>query len=172
MPKSLKELIESSKDSKFYRHAIKKLSPDQQLAIETIASELSEQGATEPLSWAYSEVTENIAQRARFYVLKDFSCLTESVESNISLSSDHDENASAAYQHMCSVMGKDEVDNFLRSYGKGLVSSAIDIIDNGNCGSETLGWILSETDGNGEITGRDIGGLHEDWIDFNLASSS
>jgi uncharacterized membrane protein YheB (UPF0754 family) len=161
----LEDLVQQSKNSDFYRRSIKKLSQKKLQKLEKIAFELHENGASDPISWALSEVEENIAQSARFYFLKELLAVAENIHENVK-SIDFDESLEETYSDICKSVGQEKMDAFLKSYGKDILGAVVNVIDYSSS-SPTVGWQLVETDGEGELTGRGIDGLHEDWLDFN-----
>jgi hypothetical protein len=161
------ELLGASQHSDYYRHVISNLSDGQREKVLEFANELASNGASEPLSWALSEVTENIAQRARYYVLREFHSSIDDIEGNLDSSSDFCENPQAIFKEICSVIGEESARRFLSAYGKGMLGNCLGIIDEGGFANESLGWSLIEEDADGNPTGRIVSGLHEDWIDFS-----
>jgi hypothetical protein len=140
--------------------------------LETLAFELHAQGAIEPISWAMSEITENIAQRARYYALREFNLLTENIPANLASSCDFNEDPENIFNDICEAIGKKETEEFLMAYGKGMISIALNIIDYGYSPGATVGWSLTETDADGVPTGRLVSGLHEDWLEFEEQTST
>jgi hypothetical protein len=163
----LDELLGISKHSDYYRHAISKLSDGQRQRVLEFANELALKGAKEPLSWALSEVEENIAQRARYYALREFHLSAEDIEGSLDSSSDFCENPRAVFKEICNAIGEESARRFLSAYGKGMLSICLGIIDEGGFDNESVGWSLIEEDSDGNATGRIVSGLHEDWIDFS-----
>ncbi len=159
--KTLEQLIGSSSAPDYYREELKELDSQQQARLQTLAAELEQAGAAEPLEWAYSEVTENIAQTARFFALRDLCAAARSVKEVLDCCDADD--ASALYDELLEA-GADaaSLDRLLLAIAKSTVWHCLTTIDEGGSDQDApVGWALAETDAQGELTGRLVGGLHE-----------
>ena len=134
---------------------------------DELVQKLVRAGATEPKAWAQSEVKENIPQFARFLVLKNLFKIALDVESSLLCANDFSD-ISSQWEEIKGKVGEDTFMDFLQNYSLGLISQVIDVLDSGNPELEEdgVGWILAEANGDGELTGRFIEGLHEDALDF------
>jgi hypothetical protein len=162
----LDELIEQSVNKKMYRHQISSLSSDQQARLLNIAKPLHAAGAAEPLSWAWSELSENIAQSARFFILKELWLAADDVEGTLFEVADEPlSKAQKAIDAAEQAIGKEAFRKLLRDYGHSLMDRSISILDDGGH-DLPIGWRLME-DVDGVLTGRGIDGLHEDSLEFD-----
>lgn len=163
----INRLISASKDKKYYSHSIKNLSDKKLAKLEKLALKLEEAGAENPLNWAFSEIEEDIPQFGRFLILKNFYDIIQSTESNISLAKDFDSEAEKKYSEIKNIVGEEKLNVFLKTFSKGIISNVIDFLDDGNCSSDNeIGWALVKTDKEGNLTKKNISGLHEDFPDF------
>lgn len=133
-----------------------------------LCEQLKVAGATNPKSWANSELQENIPQFARFLVLKGLTDIYRDVEENISEMDIYSDEATEIYQKLASQFDKQELKELLHTYGKSIIGKVIDMLDEGYLYSvnDNVGWSLMELDDTGTTTGRLIQGLHEDFIEF------
>ena len=133
-----------------------------------LCEQLKAAGATNPKSWANSELQENIPQFARFLVLKGLTDIYRDVEGNLSEIESYSDEATEAHQKLASQFDEQELKELLHFYGKSIIGKVIDMLDqsylydvNGN-----VGWSLMELDNKGTTTDRLIQGLHEDFLEF------
>jgi len=134
---------------------------------DELVQKLVRAGATEPKAWAQSEVKENIPQFARFLVLKNLFKIALDVESSLLCANDFSD-ISSQWEEIKGKVGEDTFMDFLQNYSLGLISQVIDVLDSGNPeeAEDGVSWMLAEANGDGELTGRFIEGLHEDALDF------
>ncbi|MBG2914022.1 hypothetical protein [Proteus terrae] len=136
--------------------------------FKDLCEQLKAAGATNPKSWANSELQENIPQFARFLVLKGFTDIYRDVEGNLSEMDIYSDEAPEVYQKLASQFDEQELKELLHFYGKSIIGKVIDMLDqsylydvNGN-----VGWSLMELDNKGTTTDRLIQDLHEDFLEF------
>lgn len=128
-----------------------------------LTSRFESLGASEPASWARSELTENFAQTARYLFLR---ALWRRLEAQL------DEVDGAVHRVLAAGGSREDVRHALSS---SLYSVAFDFVylldepDGTFHASEPLNdvgegeprWVLMEASPSGEVTGREVGGLHE-----------
>jgi hypothetical protein len=128
--------------------------------LAALTRRLTELGASEPGSWAGSEISEGIPQQARYLVLRriwtkalmpwrDLGILRQN-ESLVQLL------AQGAEQELLA--------EALRRIVFDTVLDVVMVIDEGHdpdAPDDAPGWTLVETDSGGDTTGRRVGGLHE-----------
>ncbi len=156
---------------KYYSLQISKLNDAQKEDLERLLEKLEKSGSRDPLSWALSEVQENIPQFARFSMLKGLVEIVDDVEGNIGLSDDVDEDYREdifeIQKRLIKAISEEELNAFLKSYTKGVMYQVANLIDEGNAGADNQpGWVLSEINNDGDLTGRFINGLHESLSEF------
>tara|TARA_B110001454_G_C12631569_1_gene397193 strand:- start:152 stop:673 length:522 start_codon:yes stop_codon:yes gene_type:complete len=166
--KHTQKYLNDSSDKEFFLKQIANLSDKQKGELENLVVKLENAGAKKPLSWAISEVTENIPQFGRFLVLRSLWKIANSVEGNISLAGDFDDTVRDKFESIKEKIGEDLLTDILSSYSKGLICSLVDFLDEGNSDidRDKTSWILMKTDENSEPTGQIIQGLHEDLLEF------
>lgn len=155
-----------------WRQLLQAMGEKQRKKVASIALELHALGAQAPLAAALSEVGEDIAQRARFSLLREFRALATDVPRNLDAAADFADDMDVAWQDLCAALGEERATALLRAYGCGLLNLGLDILDDGNAGSKTVGWAVVETDAKGKPTGRRVESLHEDWLDFEGVAGS
>ena len=163
---TLEELITKSENPAYYTHATKNLTEEQLKNFTSYANELSQSGASDPLSWAYSEAKEGIAQRARYYLLSELFKLSEDISLASSDADYFNPQQGETLEKIEGAIGQDELTQFLQAYGKSLINGVVNILDDSNYGLGRVGWEIRELDQDSASTGRPISGLHEDWLDF------
>jgi hypothetical protein len=160
----------SEHDQKYYRHRLSKISEAQKNELAELVEKLDNAGATKPLSWAWSEISEGIPQFARFRVLQELYRSAYDVAGSIdSAENDFEIDAGATYQAISGNLGKEKTDQFLIAYAKGMLYNLIGFLDEGNFEAERDGfsWRLMKTDEHGDKMIRGIDGLHEDFMEFD-----
>jgi hypothetical protein len=147
-------------------------------ALKMIAR-MKELGAEEPEAWVESEITEDIAQTARFLILRrlwndlDDWCKDSStwVEREISEAEKNPANsfseAGRALKRMLEAgVSLEDVGKVAQMVAYEATFNVLNLID--GCGDpddegeDLPGWMLIETNAEGEMTGRAVVGLHED----------
>jgi len=161
--------LDTSADKKYYKQVISKLTDKQKEEFESLVIRLEKAGAKNPLSWAYSEVTEGIPQFGRFLVLKYLFDIGKSTEDNMAMASDFDDAFDEKYVEIRNAVGEKKLLAFLTSYSKGILYNIIGLLDEGNreIDRDKVSWTLMKTDENFELTGQPIQGLHEDFLEFD-----
>jgi hypothetical protein len=133
--------------------------PDGRLA--QLTERMGQLGADDPAAWARSEVTENIAQQARRLVLRRLWPRAIDGWRDIAVLQRLPVTARLLGQ------GADPADlsRALRLAAYEAVFTVLSIVDEGydpGAPHDAPGWRLMETEpGSDQLTGRDIGGLHE-----------
>ncbi|MFV0542006.1 MAG: hypothetical protein ACK5MZ_12360 [Aestuariibaculum sp.] len=166
--KHTQQHLENSDHKEFYEQEISKLTDKQKEEFESLVIRLENAGAKNPLSWASSEVSEKIPQFGRFLVLKSLFDIAKSIEDNILIAEDFDEEIEDKFEEIKEKVGQKELFDFLKSYSKGMIYNVIEILDEGNqeVDRDKISWILMKTDDNFEPNGQIIQGLHEDFLEF------
>ncbi|NML22350.1 hypothetical protein HHL16_15815 [Pseudoflavitalea sp. G-6-1-2] len=159
----------SEKDQKYYRHWLKELNESQIESLGNLTEKLALAGASRPLQWAWSEINEGIPQFARFRFLQELYMTAYDVNGNVDCAHDFDATIGKAYQQLTAAAGKEQLDHFLRSYGKGLLYQLMGVFDEGNVESERDGfsWRLMKTNPETDEMLKGIDGLHEDFMEFD-----
>lgn len=136
--------------------------------FKDLCEQLKAAGATNPKSWANSELQENIPQFARFLVLKGLTDIYLDVEGNLSEIESYSDEATEAHQKLASQFDEQELKELLHFYGKSIIGKVIDMLDQGYLYdvNDNVGWSLMELDNKGTTTDRLIQGLHEDFLEF------
>lgn len=136
--------------------------------FKDLCEQLKAAGATNPKSWANSELQENIPQFARFLVLKGLTDIYRDVEGNLSEIESYSDEATEAHQKLASQFDEQELKELLHFYGKSIIGKVIDMLDQGYLYdvNGNVGWSLMELDNKGTTTDRLIQGLHEDFLEF------
>jgi len=166
MDKILK-YIEQSKYKEYYLKEFEILSEEDKSSLLNLVEKLDKAGAKEPLSWAFSEVKENIPQFGRFLVLHEMFRIINDPKGNLSMAEDMDGDISLA-KKIIDDYGEKEFNTFLKAFTKGVMwSVATDIIDGTNerAFSDDASWAIFETN---ELSNkpRIIQGIHEEFYDF------
>ncbi|HCN44003.1 MAG TPA: hypothetical protein DIS95_16625 [Proteus vulgaris] len=133
-----------------------------------LCEQLKTAGATNPKSWANSELQENIPQFARFLVLKGLTKIYRDVEGNINEMDIYSDEATEVYQKVASQFDEKALKELLHFYGKSMISKVINMLDEGYLYdvNDNVGWSLMELNDKGTTTDRLIQGLHEDFLEF------
>ncbi|WP_311749255.1 hypothetical protein [Proteus terrae] len=136
--------------------------------FKDLCEQLKAAGATNPKSWANSELQENIPQFARFLVLKGLTDIYRDVEGNLSEMDIYSDEAPEVHQKLASQFDEQELKKLLHFYGKSIIGKVIDMLDQGYLYdvNGNVGWSLMELDNEGTTTDRLIQGLHEDFLEF------
>lgn len=126
-------------------------------------------GCITPRDWVGSELAENIAQFARFRVLRDVHLLVDDVEATLSDIADDHPGLQASLDTLRAALPPNALHALLRAYGKVLGNGFVMVLDEGGMSDDVRapGWQLMETGADGEPTGRLVQGLHEDYLDFD-----
>jgi len=144
------------------------LSEANQQNTRRISALLEEMGAQDPNSWARSEVSENLAQTARYIVLSRIRRETIDKWSTPG-EIDRDSQYSDEYKSIVSQLkslgaSEDLLVQFAKNIAYSTAFSICYIIDEGVDPwgpEEAPGWSPVEINSEGELTGRDVGSIHE-----------
>lgn len=135
-------------------------------ALKALTQRMAELGASEPGSWASSEIREGIPQQARFLVLRRIWANT--------LTPWRDPGALRRNESLAQLLDRGADQELLAEVLRGVifdaVSDVIMIIDEGydpDAPGNAPGWTLTETDSGGNATGRQVGGLHESLLEVD-----
>ncbi len=166
----LKKHIESSENKEYYRNRIKELDKNQKDKLENLLQKMNNSGAKRALGWALSEVTENIPQFGRFLFLKGLYNIINDVQDNMAFADDIDEDYEddifEVSEKLKKSIGEAALNNFLKSYTKGVMWQITNLIDEGNYNRNgEPGWCLKESKKD-NTTNRFINGLHESFNEF------
>jgi hypothetical protein len=159
--KTLEDLIQGSSNPKYYDHQLRGLDAGRQERLLELALGLERAGASNALDWAYSEVQENIAQTARFLVLRALCASARDVDQ--ALDSCDVDDARGLYDALVDAGAeRASLDRLVLAIARGTVWQCLTALDEGGFGQDNpVGWALAETDGEGKLTGRLVAGLHE-----------
>lgn len=160
--------LDISADKKYYEHVISKLTEKQREEFESLVIRLENAGAKNPLQWASSEVKEGIPQFARFLMLKNLFGIGKSIEDNISMAGDFDDDFDDKYAEIENTVGQEKLAAFLAAYSKGIIYNVVALLDEGNMEADRdkISWVLMKTNEKSERTGQIIQGLHESFLEF------
>jgi hypothetical protein len=167
MPDRFDAWIASLDDSQrqYYADELATWAIDQRSRGVDLANTLEKMGCLDPEGWAFSEVSENIAQVLRFAFLMG---VRKEIEHNAKFGIDGlaDDNPAlaAVITKIQAAVSKDEMCAFLAAFGRQLTNDIMHMIDQG-CSSSVVEpgsvWALLEVDDDCVPTGREVGGLHE-----------
>jgi hypothetical protein len=132
-------------------------------------------GANDPKGWAASEIEEGIPQLATFLFLKtawryvvseiDTTWIETAIETSSRRPTDPCAGIGPALQRLVdSGVNQQDITDIVRVKQYELLFRLCYLLGYGSDFEnepEDVGWILCETDKNGELSGRTIGGLHE-----------
>lgn len=142
-----------------------------------LAKKLDNAGCIESEAWVFSEIDENIAQSARFIFLKNLwekvinPAPTLGVE-NLRVS---DEKCASTLEKLDAVLSSEEKEHLFKEFAIQMGWDFVQAIDEGYSyeNDELPSWVLMEVDVNtDQLTGRDIGGLHESFMDEDYSGKS
>lgn len=129
-------------------------------ALVALTQRMAELGAPEPDGWARSEITEGIPQQARYLVLRRIWANTLMPWRDPGMLRRNE----ALVQLLDGGADQELLAEALRGVVFSAVSDVIMIFDEGydpDAPGDAPGWTLAETDSDGNVTDRQIGGLHE-----------
>jgi hypothetical protein len=134
--------------------------------LAALTQRMAELGARDPGSWARSEIGEDIPQQARYLALR---CIWAKA-----LTRWRDGSTLRRVPELARLLGQgadpDLVAAAVRVVVMEAVGDVIMVIDEGydpDAPEDAPGWALAETDGEGNPTGRDVGGLHESLLQLD-----
>ncbi len=157
------------------------LDADTRVRVEKLSQTLRDLGDTTPDLGAYSEVTENIPQLARFLVLRHLwphtidryrdktSWILSWIGQAERDSSGTFADAGRALRRMIDAgITPEDIGSVARAIAYEAVFDVLDTIDEGRDPHVSEpGWALMELNGDGELTGRTVAALHEDILTMN-----
>lgn len=155
------------------------LDPETRAKAQRLIERMRQLGAEEPKSWVESEITEDIAQVARFLILRrlrsDIDAWHDNpsawVEREVAEVGKKPESSSSetgrALKRMLDVgVSLDDIGRVAKSVALESTFNVLNLIDEAGDpdaeGDDLPGWTLIETDAEGEATGRLVVGLHEE----------
>jgi len=160
-------------------HWLDSLNSETRAKARKMIARMEELGAEESEAWVESEITEDIAQMARFLILRrlwsDLDAWSNDpsawVDREISSSEEKPESlfseARRALKRMVDAgVSLADVGKVTQMVAYEATFNALSLID--ECGDpdeegeDLPGWMLVETNAEGEMTGRAVVGLHED----------
>jgi hypothetical protein len=134
---------------------------DPHTEIAELTARMRELGANDPESWASSQIKENIAQQARYLLLRQLwargidGWRDHAALRRVPVTARLLDNNADPY----------DLSQALRLAAYEAVFALLSVLDEGHdpeAPDDAPGWQLMETDAtSGELTGRDVGGLHE-----------
>jgi hypothetical protein len=163
---------------------LQELDRQTRVQAESLIDRLARAEAADPEEWAYSEITENIPQLARFLVLRrlwgdlidpwrdNAAWIENMIASAEKDPGDYFSDAGLALRRLLE-KGVDPADiaSIARYVAYETAFGVVHTIDEGHdpehSGDGWPGWTLIETDANGDSTGRPVGGLHEDLLSLD-----
>lgn len=121
---------------------------------------MADLGAPDPEDWALSEIAEDIPQQARYLVLRNL--WPDAIDG---WSKDALRRVPAAARLLAQGVSAAQVTAVIRVAAYEAVFTVLSVIDEGcdpAAPPDAPGWALIETDSQGNATGRQVVGLHED----------
>ncbi len=122
-------------------------------------------GCDNPESWARSEIGENIAQYARFLFLrKIWTEYLSKLHTSKVIRGALDRMKAAGISSEDITKLDEDISKLVRNVAHSTAFYVINRIDEGkdrDADAHAPGWKLIETDSMGNLTGREVGGLHE-----------
>lgn len=159
--------IAQSADQKMYTYYVAKLNEEKSEQLEEMLLKFEAAGATRPLNWAWSELSEGIPQWARFMILKEMYQSAHDITGNVEASEEFDQKMNNSYQEITAKVGSEKLHQFLTAYAKGMLYNMLGVFDEGSFDYESKdSWLLvTHNRETGEL-GKAISGLHEDFLEF------
>jgi hypothetical protein len=137
---------------------------DEERDTAELTRRMADLGARDPRSWALSEIREGIAQQARYLVLRRLW--------STGIDGWHEQGTlrriPAAARLLAQGANPVDVGTVMRFAAYEAAFTALLVIEEGydpDAPADAPGWTLQETDGQGNLTGRRVGALHEDLIE-------
>ena len=128
--------------------------------MDDLVRRMRDLGAPDPESWARSEVNGDVAQQARFLVLRPIWADAIDPLGTEDVIRRHP----AGARLLDAGTAPADLATLLRAVAYETAFYVLDRIDAGgdlDAPEDAPGWLLMETNGDGEPTGRGVGGLHE-----------
>jgi hypothetical protein len=145
---------------------LRSLEKSDRAAALVLRDRLAALGAQDAESWARSEVSEGIAQQARFLILRRLwrdAVLTWAAPDAV-------DRLAAARRLLDAGVDRTDVVRVVRAAAVQAMLDAVVAIDEGHdpeAPDDCPGWALVETDPDGNLTGREVGGLHESVLEVD-----
>lgn len=168
-------LDDSTKE--YFQNTLNSWSEQTLAKANELASKLDSAGCVEPESYVFSEINENFAQSARFAFIKHLwdEIINPASTNGLRNLELEDERCSESLKKIDQVLAPEEKRYLFRKFAIQLGWDFSHMIDEG-CSerNEHLpSWALMEVDSEtDEFTGRDIGGLHESFMDVEFSGES
>ena len=144
------------------------LPPETQRRAGELVEQFRALGADDPESWARSQISENIAQLARFLVLDRVrrDCFEKwHAPDALNNVARYDNDFGDLLNELRGSGVRDEtIAAFAHAVARQTAMDVLYIVDEGhdpNAPQHMPTWSLEEADANGELTGRNVGSLHE-----------
>jgi hypothetical protein len=166
--KTLEDYLKTSEHGVYHRKNVAELSEAQQRTALEMAHKLEAAGCDDPLSWVMSELRENIAQTARFGMLREMFQATQSSPAWLEEIGSNDQRFQKIREAISAVIPESDLEYFTRALCKGFGFDFLMLLDDCPQADGMPSWNLKECDAAGNETGRFISGLHEDYEDFAL----
>jgi hypothetical protein len=169
--KTLEDYLTASEHATYHRSALQEFSETQRQVALEMAQRLEAAGCIDPLPWVMSELRENIAQTARFGVLRELFLATQRTPGLLNEIAQHDQHFKEIQRVISAVIPEADLEYFVRALCKSFGFDLFMILDDGSPINGMPSWALKELDASGHETGRFVAGLHEDYEDFALQDS-
>ncbi len=140
---------------------LEQVDADTRARAESLRDRFRRLGATEPESWARSEVSEDIAQLGRFVFLNTLWRQIEEWRNPEAVTALLPDATREVLEAARTVAGRVAFDVVLN------VVQVLDDEEDVDASEPAPGWRLMELDPDGELTGRDLGALHESFLDVD-----
>lgn len=161
------EKVEHPDIKEFYQKGYNTFSHKQKIRLDALIDRLEAAGAKKPLPLAFSEINEGIPQFGRFLVLRRLFTIINTPEDNIAMAEDLDEDMEDTYATLEQAVGKEKLQAFLRSYGKGMGYTMLELIEgNIHYKKDKVTWALTTFNERLEPTRQIIQGLSKSFGDF------
>jgi hypothetical protein len=163
-----------SSDWPAYEEWFATLPPDAQERTRVLVEQFRQLGAEDPEDWARSEVSEDIAQLARFLVLNRIraDCLEKWTRpGELDNLARYDDDFGTLLAELRAAGLKDDlIARFAQKAAAKAAFDVVHVIDEGydaDAPRDMPTWSLEEGDSEGELTGRNVVGLHESFFEFD-----
>jgi hypothetical protein len=133
------------------------------VAMDELTRRMTDLGAPDAAGWAASELRENVPNQARYLFLR--SIWPRDIEPFGG--EEVIRRFSAGARLLDAGASPSDLSALLRGVAYEVAFSAVDRIDDRHdpdAPPDSPGWVLMETNSEGQLTGRELGGLHEDLL--------
>ena len=147
------------------------LSGDARERATALAELFQQRGARDPQDWARSEISENIAQMARFLILRRL----WQVALSPWMDPDSLRQMEPAQRLLAAGASPHDVLLVARAAAYDALFAMVESLDAGvdwETAPNGPGWSLMETDAEGALTGREVSGLHESLLDVDPSGNN